>query len=194
MITLPVLACRESGRFLLAADLRPYVPKDALRFVRVVRSSSPGSTAGSSVEVDLSCGLNPGSAVAYTWTAPANASYQLDTYGSDYDTVLGVLLGDCEEDVCDDDGDGDRESDGGGGGSGGSGGDGGDDEETIGEEILEVVEEGAALSAVVLGIYIFAGGSLVGLTLIVRRAIVSRSCRPVLRKLGTRAKDEDVSQ
>lgn len=65
-----------------------------------------------------------------------------------------------------------------------------DDDATLGEELLEVVEEGAALSAVVIGIYMLAGGSIVGLGLIIRRAVVSRSCRPIMRK-GKHAKTED---
>jgi hypothetical protein len=93
---------------------------------------------------------------------------------------------DKNDDTDDDDGGGDD-----GGGDDGDDGDNGDDDETIGEELLEAVEEGAALSVVVLALYIFAGGSVVGLGLMIRRAIVSRSCRPMLRKPGTHAKAED---
>ena len=66
-----------------------------------------------------------------------------------------------------------------------------DDDETMAEEILEVVEEGAAISAVVLALYVCAGGSVVTLGLMLRRAIVSRSCRPIMRNPGKHAKTEN---
>jgi len=50
--------------------------------------------AGEGDDTIGSCaGGNPGEDVAYSWIAPATGTFQIDTFGSDYDTILYVLDG-----------------------------------------------------------------------------------------------------
>jgi hypothetical protein len=69
-----------------------------------------GSNQGTGDDFDPSCDVGSfgGEDVSFTWTAPADGSYQIDTFGSDYDTVLTVQDGTCVDGPelgCNDDGD-----------------------------------------------------------------------------------------
>ncbi|MBI2379091.1 MAG: hypothetical protein HYV07_34165 [Deltaproteobacteria bacterium] len=70
-----------------------------------------GTTVGAPDSFDESCGLEGGSDVSFTWTAPADGRYSFDTFGSDFDTVLAVQNGACNpssELACNDQTDGDQ--------------------------------------------------------------------------------------
>lgn len=58
--------------------------------------STVGSNAGASYELDepLHAGALGGTSVWWTWTAPATFEVTLDTFGSDFDTLLAVYVGD----------------------------------------------------------------------------------------------------
>ncbi len=58
-------------------------------------SVASGSTANADDTFLLSCGAGVAADVAFGWTAPADGDYVIDTFGSDFDTVLGVLDGTC---------------------------------------------------------------------------------------------------
>ncbi|MCB9760253.1 MAG: hypothetical protein H6739_10495 [Alphaproteobacteria bacterium] len=71
-------------------------------------SVASGDNSGATAAVDSDCGSSPGASVIFAWTAPSTGDYTFDTYGSDFDTILGLWGGDrCQEEelTCDDDGD-----------------------------------------------------------------------------------------
>ncbi|AUX30570.1 MULTISPECIES: MXAN_6577-like cysteine-rich protein [Sorangium] len=71
--------------------------------------SVPLSTAGTTAEgrnvAESSCGGEDAPDAAYSFTAPEAGTYTIDTYGSEFDTVLAVFDGSCEgeELACNDD-------------------------------------------------------------------------------------------
>jgi hypothetical protein len=68
-----------------------------------VPQTAGGSTRGAPDNVEPSC-VPPGSGEAvFTFTAPSDGMYSIDTFGSDYDTTLVVLDLGCNELECDDD-------------------------------------------------------------------------------------------
>ncbi len=72
-----------------------------------------GNTSGMGDDFDASeCADEGGEDVALSWTAPTGGCWQIDTIGSDFDTVLLVLEGSCGGLVldCDDDAGGDGAS------------------------------------------------------------------------------------
>jgi hypothetical protein len=64
-----------------------------------------GSTAGAGDDVPGACGGGGGQDIAFTFTAPADGTYSMNTQGSSYDTVLQVRDGGCGGPVlaCNDD-------------------------------------------------------------------------------------------
>jgi hypothetical protein len=65
-----------------------------------------GSNNGGEDGLQASCGSPGGEDLAFTWSAPADATYRIDTLGSDFDTVLAVYQGSCinaPELACNDD-------------------------------------------------------------------------------------------
>lgn len=64
-----------------------------------------GSTTGQGADLVGSCGGDRAADLAFTWTAPSAGTWRIDTYGSDFDTVLYALT-DCggTELACNDDG------------------------------------------------------------------------------------------
>jgi hypothetical protein len=53
-----------------------------------------GTTAGPSA-LSGSCGGDSAPEAVHPWTAPASGTYTIDTFGSEYDTLLYVLVGSC---------------------------------------------------------------------------------------------------
>ena len=68
-------------------------------------SVATGSTTGTTDDISGSCGSSGGVDTSYSWTPPISGAYCLDTFGSDYDTVLLVMEGACgeREIACNDD-------------------------------------------------------------------------------------------
>ena len=64
-----------------------------------------GSTEGESDDIDATCAQYDSVEIEFAWTAPNTASYQIDTFGSTYDTALLILDEDCygEQLACNDD-------------------------------------------------------------------------------------------
>jgi hypothetical protein len=67
--------------------------------------SASGSTVGLADALTPSCGFSSAPEATYSFTAPADGTYQIDTFGSGYDTVLHVRDGSCQgaELACNDD-------------------------------------------------------------------------------------------
>jgi hypothetical protein len=67
-------------------------------------SVASGDSSSSTTTIDSEC-VSVGASVVFTWTAPSTGNYTFDTYGSSYDTVIGLMdsIG-CSELACDDDG------------------------------------------------------------------------------------------
>ncbi|XXX80135.1 MXAN_6577-like cysteine-rich protein [Sorangium sp. So ce134] len=67
--------------------------------------STEGTTAGGLPGVGSSCGGEGAPEMAHRFTAPESGTYTIDTFGSEFDTILAVLDGDCEgeELACNDD-------------------------------------------------------------------------------------------
>ncbi|AGP35307.1 hypothetical protein SCE1572_12735 [Sorangium cellulosum So0157-2] len=67
--------------------------------------STAGTTAGGHDVAEASCGGSDAPDVAYSFTAPEAGTYTIDTFGSEFDTVLAVFDGSCEgeELACNDD-------------------------------------------------------------------------------------------
>ncbi|KYF89992.1 hypothetical protein BE17_28530 [Sorangium cellulosum] len=71
----------------------------------VLPLTATGTTMGSLAAMGASCGGASAPDVIHSFTAPETGTYVIDTYGSEYDTVLSVFDGDCsgEELDCNDD-------------------------------------------------------------------------------------------
>ncbi|WP_438009546.1 MXAN_6577-like cysteine-rich protein [Sorangium sp. So ce321] len=71
----------------------------------VLPLTATGTTLGSLDAKSASCGGSLATEVIHSFTAPEAGTYIIDTYGSEYDTVLAVFDGDCsgEELECNDD-------------------------------------------------------------------------------------------
>ncbi|WP_437512576.1 MXAN_6577-like cysteine-rich protein [Sorangium sp. So ce1099] len=71
----------------------------------VLPLTATGTTMGSLGVKGASCGGSSAPEVIHSFTAPETGTYVIDTFGSDYDTVLSVFDGDCsgEELDCSDD-------------------------------------------------------------------------------------------
>ncbi|MBI4819989.1 MAG: DUF4215 domain-containing protein [Deltaproteobacteria bacterium] len=66
-----------------------------------------GATTAASDDFEPTCAASDGAPdLSLSWTAPSAGTFEVDTVGSDFDTVLTVLNGGCggSEVVCDDDG------------------------------------------------------------------------------------------
>lgn len=64
-----------------------------------------GDSTGVTDATASACASNPGATVTYQWTAPTTGVYTFDTFGTTYDTVLGLVdATGCTELACDDDG------------------------------------------------------------------------------------------
>lgn len=74
---------------------------------RLGRAIFTGTTAGATHRLTASCGRGPSPERLVRWTAPRAGTFSFDLTGSDrnFDTVLGVLRGECEgaEVACNDD-------------------------------------------------------------------------------------------
>lgn len=79
-------------------------PETACLAATISGESIPGTTQGRPDTVTLSCGSPGSSDIAYQWIPPNTDYYVIDTMGSSFDTVLGVLDTDCTgaELACDD--------------------------------------------------------------------------------------------
>ncbi|MAY80478.1 MAG: hypothetical protein CL930_06785 [Deltaproteobacteria bacterium] len=74
-------------------------------------SVATGVTVTASDDIGGSCGSSGGVDSNYSWTPPISGTYCLDTFGSDYDTVIRIYDEDCGEEIdCNDDADGGRQS------------------------------------------------------------------------------------
>ncbi len=85
----------NAGNFTLnvSTEQPPMCTVDEDLGMLAVPIADAGVTAGAS-EIAVPCGLEGGAPeYVYTWTAPAAGSYQLDTNGSAFDTVLHVYNG-----------------------------------------------------------------------------------------------------
>lgn len=67
--------------------------------------SAVATTSASAGGVELSCGAGNSDDVTFYWVAPADGYYSFDTFGSSFDTTLGLLSPSCDgtELACNDD-------------------------------------------------------------------------------------------
>lgn len=112
------LRARIQGQVIDMGAYETPVPFDDFAFARVISGTSGTSTAstvGATAEVDepaVDCGggTAPTNSVWFSWTAPTTTRVQVDTLGSDFDTVLrvheGSELGSLVQRACNDDVDG----------------------------------------------------------------------------------------
>jgi hypothetical protein len=94
------------------AMLTVSAPANDLCSGAIVISSNPYSNSQSTTNASAigdpspSCGTSVGKGVWYAYTAPTNGLLEVDTIGSDFDTVLGLYTGSCgalTQRACDDD-------------------------------------------------------------------------------------------
>ena len=89
----------------------PVVCADADLGSAVGEGVATGSNEDAATEYVLDCARLPGGAdVSWTWTTPSAGEWVFDTFGSSFDTMLGVFDGECASPadrlVCNDDSDG----------------------------------------------------------------------------------------
>jgi hypothetical protein len=78
---------------------------DATNLGSALGTVATGSNADFDDPFTTNCGSAEGRDTSFIWTAPANGTYQFDTFGSSYDTVLALRVEDnCGDEVdCNDD-------------------------------------------------------------------------------------------
>ena len=97
--------CDDSECAAVPACAAPICPNGSIGSA-VGTGVAQGTTAGGGNEIDPSCVGGAAEDVAFTWTAPRAGRYEIDTEGSNYDTVLVVFPGEtCDgpQIACDDD-------------------------------------------------------------------------------------------
>jgi hypothetical protein len=83
----------------------PVLPSCATQSLSGIGSVTATTTAGDG-SFSLSCGGSGADDIGIHWVAPETGYYSIDTLGSSFDTVLGVVAASCDgtELACDDDG------------------------------------------------------------------------------------------
>jgi hypothetical protein len=84
----------------------PELPACAAQFLAGLGSASVSTTAAGAGQFTLSCGAGSSDDAGIYWVAPEAGYYSIDTFGSSFDTVLGVVSAECDgaELACNDDG------------------------------------------------------------------------------------------
>jgi hypothetical protein len=84
----------------------PELPACAAQFLPGLGSASVSTTAAGAGQFTLSCGAGSSDDASIYWVAPEAGYYSIDTFGSSFDTVLGVVSAACDgtELACNDDG------------------------------------------------------------------------------------------
>ncbi|WP_437726916.1 MXAN_6577-like cysteine-rich protein [Sorangium sp. So ce861] len=106
-VLISVEASGEGGDYML--NVSPFGVPGTCAAPVALEPSVPLSTEGTTAEgrdvAEASCGGSDAPDVAYSFTAPEAGTYTIDTFGSEFDTVLAVFDGSCggEELACSDD-------------------------------------------------------------------------------------------